>query len=288
MSEGPQPVHPETQKLNEAWQDGYYGRYADTYRLRDAASQQAYERGRRAREAGRVDSGGAPDQKQTLGEAVFVAFGLAGAAAGFLYGLRRVGDGEGGWPGAFGLLVAGLVAGLMVWALLAAVVRRGHKAFIWKRGREERDAATLARMWEARFSREMPGALLTEISDDGRGWTMDGKANFHLRMRSGKEFFVGLDAESGALVTSASGRTGSPLEDAYQFVLIHQALGHESIRVDEGSKKHRRALWAAASFVGLEVADYTPDAKAVRMLADMKEQFASRGAGGPGQAPQSG
>ena len=86
MSDGPQPVHPDIQKLNEAWQDGYYGRYADTYRLRDAASQQAYGRGRRAREAGRVDSGGAPDQKQTLGEAVSMAFGLAGAAAGFVLG----------------------------------------------------------------------------------------------------------------------------------------------------------------------------------------------------------
>lgn len=288
MSEGPQPVHPDIQKLNEAWQDGYYGRYADTYRLRDAASQQAYERGRRAREAGRVDSGGAPDQKQTFGEAVSVAFGLAGAAAGFLYGLRRVGEGQGGWPGAFVLLLAGLVAGLVVWSLLAAVVKRGHKAFIWRRGREERDAATLARMWEARFSRAMPVALLAEIGDDGRGWTMDGRANFHLRMKTGKEFFVGMDPESGALTASASGRTGSPLEDAYHFVLIHKALGHESIRVDEGSKKQRRALWAAASLVGLDVADYTPDAKAVRILADMKEQFESRGAGGPGQAAQSG
>ena len=286
MSEERRPAVPGTKELNEAWQDGYFGRYGDTYRLRDAASRQAYEQGRRARGTGQTDPVDRP--KQTLGEAVLMAFGLAGAAAGFLHGLKQVGEGQGGWPGPLVWLVVGFVAGLLGWSLLAAAARRGYKAFIWRRGRDERDAAGLARMWEARFGREIPPALLAEVSDDGRAWTMDGKANFHLRMTSGKEYFVGMDPASGGFTASASGRTGSPLDDAYQFVLIHHALGHESIRVDEGSKKQRRALWAAASLVGLDVADYTPDAKAVRMLADMKEQVGSRGAGGPGQAAQSG
>lgn len=281
MSDG---VHHSIEKRNKAWQDGYAGRHADFYRIQDAASQQAYEQGRRARGMGQTDPGGRP--KQTLGEAIATAFALAGAAAGLLFGLYRVGEGQGSWLGVLVLLLVGFVAGVLVWALVAGAATRVHRAFLWKRGREERDAATLARMWEARFGREIPEALLAEIDDEGRGWTMDGKANFHLRMKTGKDFSVGVNTESGALTVGTSGRGASSLEDAYHFVLIHDALGHDSIRVDEGSKKTRRALWAAASLVGLEVVDYTPDAKAVRMLADMKEQYSSRSRGGPGQAAQ--
>lgn len=280
MSDGPKPVHPDIKRLNDAWQDGYYGRHGDYYRLQDAASQQAYERGKRARDMGQTDPGDRP--KQTLGEAIATAFGLAGAAAGLLFGLYRVGEGQGSWLGVLVLLLVGLVAGVLMWALVSGAARRGRKAILWRRGSEERDAATLERMWEARFGRAIPEALLAEIDDEGRGWTLDGKANFHLRMKTGKEFSVGVNTDSGALAVGTSGRGASPLEDAYHFVLIHDALGHDSIHVDEGSKKTRRALWAAASLVGLDVVDYTPDAKAVRMLADMKEQYSSRGAGGSG------
>jgi len=189
MSEGSECLHPSIKKRSDAWQDGYFGWHADFYRTQDAASQQAYEQGKRARGMGQADPSGRP--KQTLGEAIATAFGLAGAAAGLLFGLYRIGEGEGSWLGVLVLLLVGFVAGVLMWALVAGAATRGHKAFLWKRGREERDAATLARMWEARFGREIPEALLAEIDDEGRGWTLDGKANFHLRMKTGKEFSVG-------------------------------------------------------------------------------------------------
>ena len=143
-------------------------------------------------------------------------------------------------------------------------------------------------MWEARFGRPIAPRLLAAVAEDGSAWTMDGKGTFQLRMDSGKVFTVGLI--QGDLRAETSGRGGKPLEDAYHLVLIHKSLGHESIRITEGSKSNQRGLWAAASLVGLEVQDYEPDGKAVRMLAELKREGREvlGGAGGEDPSPGAG
>lgn len=266
MSDGPQPMNPHLKKIHDAQQDGIFNLPGSADVPRDAVGRAAYEQGKRIREMGRAPAG---KSDQTLGEAIYVAFGLAGGAAGLLYGASRVGAGEATWLTAAGLGALGLVAGLVAWGALVWAVGRIRSAILWRRGRSERDAAMLTEMWEARFGQSIAPELLSEVDDEGRGWTMDGRGNFHLRMKSGKQFFVGMSGDSRR--TEASGRGGTPLDDAYQFVLIHKSLGDTRIHVTEGSKNRRRALWVAASLAGLEVGDYTPDGKAVRMLAQAKK-----------------
>lgn len=261
MSDGPQPMNPHLKKVIDAQREGTFNSPGAADVPRDAVSQIAYEQGKRARD----QAASAPRQtEQTLGEAIHMAWGLAGGAAGLLYGASLVGADEATWTTAFGLGALGLVGGFAIWSAIVGSVRRLRKTLLWRRGRDERDAARLAGMWEARFASPITQELLSEVSEDGRGWVMDSRGNFHLRMKSGKEFFVGTVGDT--LKTEASGRGGTALEDAYQFVLIHESLGKERIRVDEGSKNRRRALWVAASLAGMEVADYTPDGKAVSML----------------------
>ena len=265
--DGPQPMNPHLKKVIDAQREGTFNLPGAADVPRDAVGQVAYEQGKRARD----QTASAPRQtEQTLGEAIYIACGLAGGAAGLLYGASRVGADEATWTTALGLGALGLVGGLIIWGTIVGSVRRLRKAILWRHGRDERDAARLTGMWEARFASPIAQELLSEVSEDGRGWVMDGRGNFHLRMKSGKEFFVGTVGDT--LKTEATGRGGTALEDAYQFVLIHKSLGKERIRVDEGSKNRRRALWVAASLAGMEVADYTPDGKAVSMLEKEKRE----------------
>ena len=279
MSEGPQPIHPSIKKDLDAWNDGFFDRPGTADVPRDAAAQAAYDRGKRLREMGRTPSGGV---QQTLGEAIHMAFGLAGAAAGLLFGLRRVGAGEGTWMAVLLLTLGGFGGGMIVWAAVVWSFGRTRDAVVWRRGRDERDAAMLQDMWEARFGHPIAPELLAEVEDDGSAWTMDGAGNVHLRMVSGKVFFVGII--DGDLRTEVRGRGGTPTEDAYHSVLIHRSLGHRQIRITEGSKKHKRCLWAAASLLDMKVEGYTPDAKAVRLLATLKRdgRAAPGGTGGDG------
>ena len=250
MSDGPQPMNPHLKKVIDTQREGTFNLPGAADVPRDAVGQVAYEQGKRARH----QAASAPGQtEQTLGEAIYVACGLAGGAAGLLYGASRVGTGEATWTTALGLGALGLVGGLTIWGTIVGLVRRLRMAILWRRGRDERDAARLAGMWEARFASPIAQELLSDVSEDGHGWVMDGRGNFHLRMKSGKEFFVG--AVGDTLKTEASGRGGTALEDAYQFVLIHKSLGTKRLRVDEGSKNRRRALWVAASLAGMGVAD---------------------------------
>ena len=269
MSEGPKPMHPSIENHARHFHDGVHDHPGARHNLRDPLSQAAYEQGKRLREMGKNPGGGAPP-KQTLGEAVYMAFALAGAAAGLLFGASLVGSGRATWITALVLTVVGFVGGLMVWGIMAWSFGRARNAVLWRRGSDERDAAALQDMWEARFGQPLAPRLLAAVADDGSAWTMDGKGTFQLRMESGKTFKVGLI--QGSLRAETSGRGGKPLEDAYHLVLIHKSLGHESIRITEGSKNNQRCLWAAASLVGLEVKGYEPDGKAVRMLAELKRE----------------
>lgn len=260
--EGPLDEH------NRAFHDGLLDASGTRERFpRDAAEQAEYDQGKRLGEVGRSGVGGGP--KQTLREVIISFFGVAGGGAGLLWGLRLVGRGEAGWFSVAGLLVAGILIGVGAFGVLTGIAGWVRRKIVWTRGRAERDADMLVRMWEARFGEDMPPELLGEIDDDGRGWTMDGRANFYLRLTTGRTFFVGLSPDTGDLVVETRGRKAL-LEDAYHNVLIHKALGRKRLRLTEGSKKNRRSMWAAASLLGLEVEGYTPDGKAVRLLADMK------------------
>jgi hypothetical protein len=242
-------------KHNRSFNEGFFD-LPGSDRPRDAAEKVAYEQGQRLRGRGRVRS----SSSQTFAEAVGSFFMLAGGAAGFLYGLLLVGRGRAGWLAVGGLTVGGLVAGTVLHGLLAAFFRRVSASRAW--AGDERDRESLVRMWEARFGEAPRPELLEQIDDDGRGWTVDRHGNFLLRTRGGTELFVGRrDAGKGVVVESAGGKVDE--DAALGIVLAHVSLGKDNLRIGEGRKSARRLIWATARLVGVEVADYVPDAKAL-------------------------
>ena len=209
-------------EFNRFFQQGAFNLPGLPPGMMDAFQRSAYSQGKRLRERGKPPApGSAP--KQTLGEAINVAFGLAGAAAGTLLGLRRVGSGEGTWLGVFVLLVLGGIAGSIVFVVLQAVLGRVRMAVLWKRGADERDVASLIDMWGAVHDQMILPHLLVEVEDEGRAWTMDRKGGFYFKLHSGRLLTIRPKAEGGMNV-ELSGR-GLSEDDAYLVMMTHRSAG---------------------------------------------------------------
>lgn len=234
----------------------------------DPAQRTAYEQGKRLRgeRTEPLEIRGAP--RQTLGEAVQTAFWLAGAAGGVLLGLERVGRGAGGWIGVAVLFFVGGIGGLLLHELLAAGIRRIRHAILWRRGREERTASMLTTMWEELFGETLLPQLLDQIDEQGKAWAMDRRGSLLLRTREGRVISIRRTG-SGATV-DISGRKRSEIH-AWLVALVHRSMGKRRIRMPDASRKHRRTMWAAARMAGLELEDFTPDPKAIRILESMRK-----------------
>lgn len=237
--------------------------------MMDAFQRSAYDQGKRLRPS-ENPPGSSNAPKQTLGEAINVAFGLAGAVGGTLLGLRRVGSGEGTWLGVLVLLILGVIAGSIVIAVIKAVFRRIRMSILWSRGADERDVASLIGMWEAIHGGMILPHLLMEVEDEGRAWTVDGKGSFYFKLRSGRLLTVEQTA-AGGMTVELSGR-GLTDEEAYLVMITHRSAGNDSIRLnDEMRKGAKRRMWAAAQLAMVRIDGYTPDPKALEVLASMRE-----------------
>jgi len=235
----------------------------------DAVQRSAYEQGKRLRgeRTEPLEIRGAP--RQTLGEAVETAFWLAGAAGGVLLGLARVGSGEGSWIGVAVLFIVGGVAGLLLQQLLSAGIRRIRHAILWRRGREERTASMLTTMWGELFGETILPQLLRQVDEQGKAWTMDRRGTLLLRTREGRVISIRRTGDGSGATVDISGRKQSEMH-AYLIALVHRSMGQRRIRMPDGSRKHRRTMWAAARMAGLELEDFTPDPKAIRILESMR------------------
>jgi len=256
-------------EFNRFFQQGRFNLPGLPPGMMDAFQRSAYFQGKRLRDGGKPPvSGSAP--KQTLGEAINVAFGLAGAAGGTLLGLRRVGDGEGSWWGVLVLLILGAIAGSIVIAVIKAVFRRIRMSILWSRNADERDVASLIEMWGAIHGQMILPHLLVEVEDEGRAWTMDGKGSFYFKLRSGRLLTVQRTA-AGGLTIDLSGR-GQTEEEAYLVMIVHRSAGSESVRLNDGMRKGaKRIMWAAGQLAMMPIEGYTPDTKALKVLESMRE-----------------
>ena len=238
-------------EFNRFFQQGRFDLPGLPTGMMDAFQRSAYNQGKRLRTSGKpAASGSGP--KQTLGEAINVAFALAGAAAGTLLGLRRVGAEEGTWTGVLVLLILGVIAGSIVIAVIRAVLGKIRMSLLWRRGADERDVASLIDMWGAIHDEVILPHLLMEIDDEGRAWTMDGKGSFYFKLRSGRLLTVRPTA-AGGMTVELSGR-GQTEEEAYLVMMAHRSAGNES----------------AAQLAMVRIDGYTPDTKALKVLESMR------------------
>lgn len=213
--------------------------------------------------------GGGQVSGTTLGEILEGAQTLIAFAAG-IAGLF-VGGVSFGWIGAILLGVVGFIGTIFLFGYVGDKMRAMAENSLWKKWPHDRTRDDLKEYWKSKFGSPISEQVLNEIDLDGAAWVMDKKANFILRLKNGECLYVGFP-DGVALKVAKRGGKGIDARNAWLMMLARKSAGAKATKPG-GDKKSNAYLWAAAQIVGLEVVDYEPDAFALEVHQDMKQQF---------------
>ncbi len=238
----------------------------DMLRTGDKIIQEGNERRRDLAREQRLARGGG---KATLGEIIEGAQALIAGAVGIV-GLF-IGGNAFGWIGALVFGAVGFVGTILLFAWLGDKMGDMAENRLWKNRPQDRTRDDLKDYWESKFGSPISEQVLKEVDLDGAAWVMDKKANFILRLKSGERLYVG-HPDGGALRVEKRGGKGFDARDAWLMMLARKSAGAKACKPD-GDKKANAHMWAAAQIVGLEVVGYEPDAFALEIHQNMKQQF---------------
>ena len=232
---------------------------------------QTMQMGRRA--AGHDSAGAAPPPATGGGilSGLTALLGLAGLIIGFFLGANFL---DMGWIGVvimLGSAALGLAIGSAPIPLLQWGFRSLYEKSLWRSQASENTADKLVQFWEGTYGEPPQPELLEAMDGNGSAWVMDRKGNFILRMKTGKNLFVGFEQEANGAMSSVVRNEGKGLdiEDARNIMLAYKSLGRTSTSLF-GSRNTQRLLWVAARLADIEVNDYRPDRKALELIDTYK------------------
>lgn len=85
----------------------------------------------------------------------------------------------------------------------------------------------------------------------------------------------GEGGKTGVIVETERGWLGFlepiTLAEAWHVALAHYSLGKRKISFNNASRKAKAQLWAAATMLDIRIENYTPDARALEFLQQLRE-----------------
>ena len=144
------------------------------------------------------------------------------------------------------------------------------------RRREDRSAETLIGLWTAKYGTRPHPDFVAAIED----WKTDRRGDFQFRMKGGRTLFVGekaTESSGGKVKTMVESEGGwfskSTIQDAWHMMLAQYSLGRRTISIEFGSKSSKAQMWAAATMMDMTVENYTPDARAIEYLHELRNRL---------------
>ena len=141
------------------------------------------------------------------------------------------------------------------------------------KSREDKSPETLIGLWTAKFGTRPHPDLIASIED----WKMDRRGDFRFNMQGGRKLFVGhkkTENSGGQLKTVVESEGGwfssSTILDAWHVILAQHSIGRRQISIDFGSKTAKAQMWAAATMMNMKIDNYTPDARALECLEQLR------------------